>query len=149
MEIEDSNGANGASRWGAWLPPDIKAEEESTKAREQHEAWMQHVVVGLARSIAAGDVAGSSGRYWVRAIQTHVFDLRRAVPDETRAQLVQLLYTAITMHHTGTGTEVDASTSSSRLDPTLQSKWAGVLTRLLKCVQHHHHHAPSTLIVDC
>lgn len=127
MEIEDSNGA---SRWGAWLPPDIKAEEESTKAREQHEAWMQHVVIGLARSIAAGDVAGSSGRYWVRAIQTHVFDLRRPVPDETRTQLVQLLYNAITMHHTGT--EVDASTSSSRLDPTLQSKWAGVLTRLLK-----------------
>lgn len=137
MEIEDSNGA---SRWGAWLPPDIKAEEESTKAREQHEAWMQHVVIGLARSIAAGDVAGSSGRYWVRAIQTHVFDLRRPVPDETRTQLVQLLYNAITMHHTGT--EVDASTSSSRLDPTLQSKWAGVLTRLLKCVHDHHHHAP-------
>jgi hypothetical protein len=95
---------------------------------------MRHVVVGLGRSIAAGQVTGSSGRYWVRAVQTHVFDLHRPVgSDETRVQLVQLLYAAITMHSAAGGP------SEATLDPTLQSKWANVLARLLKCVHPRLH----------
>ena len=120
--------ANGGM-WNAWLPQSIKAEEEDTKVREQHEAWMAaYIIVGFTRSIAAGDVS-RSGRYWVRAIQTHVFDLHRSVgSDETCSHLLRLLYHVVTLPN-------DTS-SSVQLDPTLHTKWANVLARLLKKYLH-------------
>lgn len=103
--------------WNACLPPDLRAEE--ARARPEHEAWFEHVVVGFARSMAAGHL-GRSGRKWVRAAQTHVLDLQRPAGSAAlRAYFLRLLY--------------DAVTGAAELDPTLQTKWAGVLTRLLKC----------------
>lgn len=118
MDVDDEVGADG-SRWNAWLPPDIRAEE--VRMRPEHESWFEHVVASLARSLAAGHLSLWSGRRWVRAVQTHVFDLQRPVgADETRAYLVRLLYEAVTGH------------GQSDLDPTLHAKWASVLARLLK-----------------
>lgn len=121
MEVEGqaTKKTSGESWWNAWLPADIRDEE--IRARGEHEAWFAHVVAGFARSMAAGHI-GHSGRRWVRAVQTHVFDLNRPVgSDEMRAYFLQLLYNAIT--------------NTPDLDPTLQTKWASVLTRLFKYAQ--------------
>jgi len=130
------------SKWHKWLPPDVQADEEEG----EHQAWLQHAVLALGRAVAAGD-ATRSGRQWVRAIQTHVLELRRASgPDDTRAQLVHLLYSVVVATDARHPSSHSSSSSSSSpeeeeeeealrdpyLGPTLQAKWATVLTRLLR-----------------